>query len=205
MPISNTALVIADISGYTSFIRLNQATLDHAAGIIGELLEVVADGASHPLRLNKLEGDAAFLCAELAGDDAQGMRDIARQAWALFHPFREKVQAVAENRSFCPCAACQSVRGLRLKVVLHKGLVDIRRIRGFEELTGEPVIVTHRLLKNSIAAGEYLAMTGEAHGLCGDIVAERMESRVEQYDDLGPIGLRVFYPAAGDAGDGAPA
>ena len=205
MPICNTALVIADISGYTAFIRFNQATLDHAAGIIGELLEVVADGASHPLRLNKLEGDAAFLCAELTGDEAQGMRDIARQAWGLFHPFREKVLAVAENRSFCPCAACQSVRGLRLKVVLHKGLVDIRRIRGFEELTGEPVIATHRLLKNGIVDREYLAITGDAHALCGDIAAARVESRLEHYDDLGTIGLRVFYPAVTGTGAATPA
>ena len=59
------ALVLADIGGYTRFIRLHALSVVHAQEIVTELLEAVIDRAEHPLRLNKLEGDAAFLSAEL--------------------------------------------------------------------------------------------------------------------------------------------
>jgi hypothetical protein len=54
-------LVIADVSGYTSFIRHRAVSLVHAEAIISELLECVLDRACHPLIVNKLEGDAALL------------------------------------------------------------------------------------------------------------------------------------------------
>ena len=51
----------------------------HAEEIIFELLEAVIDHAAHPLTLNKLEGDAAFLYAEMdSGNQAAVARDVAR-------------------------------------------------------------------------------------------------------------------------------
>jgi len=35
----------------------------------------------------------------------------------------------------------------------------IKKIRQFEELAGEPVILIHRLLKNTIQAKEYILLT----------------------------------------------
>ena len=55
-----TLLLIADIAGYTRFMKFHYASLVHAQHIIGQLLEAVIDAAGPSLRLAKLEGDAAF-------------------------------------------------------------------------------------------------------------------------------------------------
>ena len=69
MEIKRVVLVLADISGYTRFMRVHTMSLLHAEAIITDLLEAVIDQAEHPLTLSKLEGDAVFLYATLDGDD----------------------------------------------------------------------------------------------------------------------------------------
>ncbi|MBI3167836.1 MAG: DUF2652 domain-containing protein, partial [Chloroflexi bacterium] len=69
METKKVALVIVDISGYTQFIRSEKTSAVHAEEIIFDLLEAVIDKAAYPLTLNKLEGDAAFLYAELKDDE----------------------------------------------------------------------------------------------------------------------------------------
>ncbi len=49
--------VIADISGYTSF--LHGAELDHAQDIIADVMDTVLRRLRPPFRLAKFEGDAA--------------------------------------------------------------------------------------------------------------------------------------------------
>ena len=63
----HAVLVIVDVSGYTNFIRHRAVSLIHAEAIITELLESVLDRASHPLIVNKLEGDAASLLYSAGG------------------------------------------------------------------------------------------------------------------------------------------
>ena len=68
----SACFVIADISGYTSF--LNAAELDHAQDILADLMDTVVRGLRPPFRLAKFEGDAA-LCvfgAPVEIDDAEG-------------------------------------------------------------------------------------------------------------------------------------
>ena len=74
------ALVLADIGGYTRFMRLHALSVVQAEEIVTELLEALIDRAEHPLRLNKFEGDAAFLTPSYrpAGDAAQCARPGAR-------------------------------------------------------------------------------------------------------------------------------
>ena len=55
-----TLMLIADIAGYTKFMKFHQSSLAHAQETVARLLEVVIDAAGPSLRLAKLEGDAAF-------------------------------------------------------------------------------------------------------------------------------------------------
>lgn len=194
MALRNVALVIADISGYTEFIRTNKDSLEHAAEVISQLLELVTEQASHPLMLNKLEGDAAFLFADLGVDDRAGAADVLRQIRDLFQPFHDRIAGLARDRAACPCDACRSITKLRLKVVAHQGPVVSRAIRGFEELTGEDVILVHRLLKNTIPANEYIAITEAFHALGGAPDGLRGEKHTAFYEDVGPVALRVYFP-----------
>jgi hypothetical protein len=53
-------LVIADIGGYTSFMRLHRTSLAHAQDVVARLFEAMIDAAPN-LSLLEVEGDAAFL------------------------------------------------------------------------------------------------------------------------------------------------
>ena len=70
-------LLIADISGYTEFVKLHNIRKkpilgnviannfqSHAETIISDLLESVIDSIEPKMKLNKLEGDAAFFFCE---------------------------------------------------------------------------------------------------------------------------------------------
>lgn len=189
------ALVIADIGGYTKFIKFHQTALLHAQEIIAQLLEAVIDRASHPLVLNKLEGDAALMYAEIGDDPAAAARDVARQVTTFFSAFHAKSKELSGSRTNCPCDACQHIIDLRLKAVLHHGVVAIGKIRQFEELTGEDVILAHRLLKNSVVKPEYILMSAPFHRLAGDLAGYRGEKGKESYDELGAMDTVVFSPS----------
>ena len=151
---------LVDISGYTLFIKSHKTSQIHAEEIIFDLLEAVIDRAEFPLTLNKLEGDALFLYADLlAGQETAVATDVVRQVQAFFAAFHARKGQLAQERAHCPCQACQRITDLRLKAFLHHGQAFFRKIRQFEELAGEDVILIHRLLKNSIAASEYIAVT----------------------------------------------
>ena len=51
-------LVIADISGYTSFVAKTE--LEHSHEILSELLELILEKFQPLMTISKLEGDAVF-------------------------------------------------------------------------------------------------------------------------------------------------
>ena len=192
MDIRPTCLVIADISGYTKFIRDKQLSLLHAEQIITDLLDAVIDGAQHPLTLNKLEGDAALMYATCGDDVAATVVDVATQIQKFFALFRERQnQLIITGDGGCGCDACTGTGTLQLKVIAHLGDVLIKRVRQFEELAGEPVIVVHRLLKNSVDSHEYLMMTEAFHAFTNQ---ETGDARKEDCDGFEPQTVHVFYP-----------
>ncbi|MBI3163287.1 MAG: DUF2652 domain-containing protein, partial [Chloroflexi bacterium] len=90
--------------------------------------------------------------------------------------------------------ACQRILDLRLKAFLHHGEVVFKKIRQFEEMAGEDVIIVHRLIKNSIPSNEYILMTDAFYQLAGDLPNMNMEKRQEIYEELGAVNINVFYP-----------
>ena len=55
-------LVIADLTGYTSYLASSE--IEHAPIIAGDLLETIVGRLEPPFRLSKFEGDAAFVHVE---------------------------------------------------------------------------------------------------------------------------------------------
>lgn len=190
----NIILTIVDISGYTHFIKTHRASRVHAEEVIFDLLEAVIDRAEHPLTLNKLEGDALFLYADLTpGEETAAARDVVRQIKQFFETFHTRKDELIQERADCACNACQRVSDLRLKAFLHQGEAFVRQIRQFEELAGEDVILIHRLLKNTIPAVEYIAVTFPFTALLGDYLSGiPAEIHREHYDDLGPVELQIL-------------
>ncbi len=192
MEIKSACLVIADISGYTRFLILHTTSLLHAETIITDLLEAVIAQAEYPLTIAKLEGDAVFLYALTDGDPAAAARDVLRQVTSFFDAFRARERALIACNT-CGCPACRRIDKLQLKVMLHHGEVAVKEIRQFVELGGESVILIHRLLKNSIAAKEYILLTDTFHALSGGWAGEQAEARTEYAEGLGEVGVQVYY------------
>src|SRR5689334_6353423 len=178
MKVKRVALVLADISGYTAFMRHHDTSILHAEQIITELLETVIDSSDHPLQVSKLEGDAVFFYAVSDNDEATA-KDVLRQAVAFSKAFAEKERELI-GRSFCTCDACTQIDKLKLKIFLHFGDVAFKRVKHFEELAGRDVILIHRLLKNSIPSKEYILMTKDFQALSGDLQGLRSEAHSEE-------------------------
>lgn len=187
------AFVLVDISGYTMFMVSTRTSVLHAQEIIFQLLESVIAGADHPLVLNKLEGDAILLYADLSSGKNDVSRDVLKQVNSFYAAFRRKVSELTRDRASCSCTACSNIGSLRLKAILHAGSAVVREVRGFTEIGGEDVIVVHRLLKNSVKMDEYL-MTDPYHDQVAFASSDSGKRSVEVDVVLGDI-LVWAYPA----------
>ncbi len=191
-------IVLIDISGYTQFIRLHRLSLIHAERIVTDLLDSVIDASQPPLKLNKLEGDAALFYAVIEdGADAESQRRgaaaLLRQLEGFFAVFQARERELVSECSLCTCDACVRAGDLRLKIIVHTGTVLVKQMRQFEEIAGEDVIVAHRLLKNSVPADEYLLLTEPFHSLAGAPQSATTESFVEKWEGETPMRTHVRY------------
>lgn len=109
------------------------------------------------MKLNKIEGDAVFFYLQSLKpqDEALNILSFMKLANDNFKDKLSKLQFVQS----CPCDPCQQARNLSLKIVVHHGDFYITKIRDFTELSGENVILIHRLLKNSIKSHDYWLFT----------------------------------------------
>ncbi len=139
-------LVMADIVGYTAFFAGTE--LEHAHGIIEELKALIQDRLVPPLRFVKLEGDAVFCYADsFTFDDGERLLELLEVCYC---DFSDCLFDMARS-STCGCAACASIDTLDLKFIAHYGTYIVQELAGTQDLAGPDVILTHRLLKNSIA------------------------------------------------------
>ena len=193
MELINAFIVLIDISGYTKFIRMHKVSLIHAEGIITELLESVIDASSHPLILNKLQGDAALFYAPSDGR-RETAREILRQIEGFFGAFASREKKLIGECSLCSCDACLKVGQLKLKAIAHHGEVAVKQVRQFTEIAGEDVILAHRLLKNTVNKGEYILLSKALDQLSGGIDGRAPDHRTEECEGVGTVDVVVYYP-----------
>ena len=141
----SACFVIADISGYTSFLA--GVELDHAQDIIADLMDTVVKGLRPPFRLAKFEGDAAFVYAVTTTVDGSMLQDTIE---AAYFKFRRRLRDI-KQASVCECKACAAMSNLDFKFVVHHGEMVKQKMGGREELAGRDVILVHRLLKNTVS------------------------------------------------------
>lgn len=138
-------LVIADISGYTGY--LVDTELDHAQGILADLLEQIAFCFQPVLTVAKLLGDAVFAVTPAERvTTAEILLDLLDVTYARFRGR----QAALQRQTLCPCKACAGIHSLDLKFVVHRGKWAEQAVMGGKELAGRDVILAYRLLKNSV-------------------------------------------------------
>ena len=191
-------LLIADISGYTNFVKLHNLRKKpvvgkfladnfefHAEAIISDLLETIIEVIEPVLKLNKLEGDAAFFYCDDKGNKNQAdqileVMDNANKA------FNEKASKLVFVQA-CGCEPCLESKNLKLKIVAHKGIFAIKKIRNFEELAGEDVILIHRMLKNNIESNEYWMVTDNFSKLLNSRNKNKFSPIIQNLESFGKM------------------
>jgi hypothetical protein len=195
-------LLIADISGYTDFVRLHNLKRkpvfgkfmaanfeSHATTIISDLLETVIDNVEPTMKLNKLEGDAAFFFCTDDGDRSQSDKIVEAMSKAN-EAFMKRVSDLLFVQA-CGCEPCTQSKNLRLKIVAHKGEFSLNTIRNFEELSGEDVILTHRMLKNDIKSTEYWLVTESFYKNLNKSNKSRFLKTVQNLESFNKVKLNI--------------
>jgi uncharacterized protein YndB with AHSA1/START domain len=139
-------LLLADISGYSSFVAKSE--LEHAHDILSELLELILKRLIEIFTLSKLEGDAIFAYVPeeklLRGET---LLELIESTYAAFIDHQEAIR----RRTTCQCNACRNIPSLDLKFMVHHGDYIFQSIGGYREMVGTDVNLIHRLLKNHVA------------------------------------------------------
>lgn len=180
-------LMLADISGYTSFVA--QTEIEHADMALSYLLETIIEQLSSLLTISKLEGDAVFAYVEES--NLEGAKSLLELVDQTYLAFREKALTLYRGAT-CPCRACQALPTLDLKFMVHHGDFLIQQVAGIRDLMGTDVNLIHRLAKNSVEQS-----TGwKGYALFTDPVLERMQMnrdqyfrRCESYEHLGDVDI----------------
>jgi uncharacterized protein YndB with AHSA1/START domain len=161
----SACFLIADISGYTSYLA--GVELDHAQDIIADLMDTVVRCLRPTFRLAKFEGDAAFFWAPGDKFDGSLLQDATETA---YFAFRKRLRNI-EQATSCTCRACHGIQRLDMKFVSHHGEFIKQRMGGRDELAGRDVILVHRLLKNNVKDH----MGDHAYALFSDACIRAME------------------------------
>lgn len=178
-------LVLADISGYTSFVA--QTEIEHADMALSFLLETIVEKIGGLLTIGQLEGDAVFAYIEESRlPEAQALLEVIDKTYLAF---REKALALYRGAT-CPCRACRALPTLDLKFMVHHGEYLIQQVAGAKHLLGTDVNLIHRLAKNHVA--EYTGWKGYA--LFTNQGLERLQTdkssflqQTEAYEHLGEV------------------
>jgi hypothetical protein len=181
-------LVLADITGYTSF--LTRTELEHADGIVAELATLVIAQLAAPLRFVELEGDAVFAYAPGAAfADAERLIDMMEGCYVAFRLRLEEMRLATT----CTCTACALMGGLDLKFIAHLGSFVLQQTPTGTKPMGPDVILVHRLLKNhvtkTLGTTAYVWLTEAFLERAGSTLG--LPAHAEHYDDLGEVRGRV--------------
>src|SRR5262245_28147010 len=138
-------LLIADITGYTGF--LSKTELDHAQGILTELLQVLLKETKAPVVLSRLAGDAVVSYA--LGDAFATGQTFIEMIENTYVAFKQSIDLMVMNTR-CECNACKNISALDLKFFVHYGTFARQKLADHEELVGSDVNLLFRLTKNTV-------------------------------------------------------
>jgi hypothetical protein len=178
-------LVIADISGYTSFVAKTE--LEHSHEILSELLGLLVNKFKPLMTISKLEGDAVFAFAS----DSVFVRGgtLIDFIEAMYVAFRDK-QLSMRRATTCTCNACQNIPSLDLKFFVHCGDFIQQKIASIRELIGSDVNLIHRLTKNHVGEATgwraYIMLTEQSCSRL-DLHLTNAHVQVEEYEHLGQV------------------
>ncbi len=164
----NGLILIADISGFTKFVR--ETSVHEGSSITQMLLSSIMDSNILNLKVSEIEGDAIFFYKY---GELPSVCSILKQYELMLDNFNTKLNAISVE--------FKKRLELSLKVIVHAGAMTQYSIGKFKKLYGESVIEAHRLLKNPIPSRSYVLLTAELIKMLVDPSADDncMESNVK--------------------------
>ena len=173
--------------------------LDHANGILSDLLQIIVERFGALLTLSKLEGDAVFAyCPEAKLPRGELLLELLESTYAAF---RDRQMAI-QRRTTCQCNACRRIPDLDLKLLVHYGDFLRQDVGGIPELLGSDVNLIHRLLKNHVSEATgwraYMLFTAASLARLGLRLPDA-HAQTETYEHLGDVQTDSFDLHAGYA------
>jgi uncharacterized protein YndB with AHSA1/START domain len=185
-------LLIADITGYTAFLR--ESELEHAKDSLRSLLDLLIENTRPPLVISRLEGDAVISYAP-EGSFLQG-QTLVELIEETYVEFRRALDLMVLNTS-CTCLACRNISNLDLKFFVHYGTFALEPLPAYTELIGTDVNLIHRLTKNTVTEEigypAYVLYTQSAleHLEIPELFDE-LTPHLENYADVGEVKTYLF-------------
>lgn len=138
-------LIIADITGYTRYLK--ESELKHAQDTLTALLELLVEKTRPPLVISRLAGDAVISYG--LAENFFHWQTFVEKIEDTYVAFRKAIDLLVINNT-CRCNACANISNLDLKFFIHYGTFGIQHISDHDELVGSDINLLHRLLKNSV-------------------------------------------------------
>jgi hypothetical protein len=183
-------LVLADISGFTSYLA--KVELEHAHEILTDLLETIVKEFKTLFTISKLEGDAVFAYVpETNFLSGENILELIENTYVAFRRQRE----TSRRNTTCTCRACKSIPTLDLKFFVHHGDFIVQHVSGIRELVGSDVNMIHRLMKNHVTENTgwtaYILFTNRAIQNLG-VQFDEIHKQIESYEHLGEIRIHCI-------------
>lgn len=195
MTTSTGYMLLADITGYTSFLASTPTEV--GGSVTATLLEELLGAVFPPFKVANIEGDAVFIYAP-DGSSASG-QTVLDAIDTLYCAFTDRVCAFRYGAN-CPDDPSLLAGALDLKLVVHHGEYAVHRLGDREEISGSAVVALHRLAKNTVTqdtgfSGYAMLTTAAVEQMGLNAFFESLETRREEVDHLGTIDTYV-YPLA---------
>ncbi len=150
---NKSLIIIPDISGFTKFV--NRTDIIHGQSKIAKLLESILFANKLELSVAEIEGDAILF---YKFNYSYTVPEVIEQCKFMFRIFHRELKKISK-KGICDCGACNSLRSLSLKFIVHSGQLCSTMINNYCKIFGLDLIIAHRLLKNNIASNEYILFT----------------------------------------------
>ena len=138
-------LLFTDITGYEKF--LTDVEIEHGAGIIQELLELIINHNVPPLEHAVVNGDGVLM--DMSADLVERPESILELIESTYLSFKDRVASIDRNNT-CGCRACSAAPDLDLKFFVHYGQYLPQHSRnGQVDLAGmDALLLKERVLKD---------------------------------------------------------
>jgi hypothetical protein len=178
---------VPDITGFTRLVAT--ADIEFCKEVIPGLLRRLIDANMLNMHVGEVEGDAIFFYKLGRLPSAARIKEQCYRFYQRFYAHIRHFEKTHPGEYQKHLANGQ----IGLKIIIHYGCAITANIKGRTKLIGRDIIITHRLLKNSVNLNDYVLLTSDylkrtEHETAGSFFGlENSREGSETYDYLGEI------------------